>query len=208
MRIKIIFTVICIAAMILSGCAITGENTAQNFESFSNKISSLESRVSELERNRNEADAYDKKELEDLRAELEALKRGESALTVTSVPSESDIFLYSEEGGKATITGYSGSHTFLAIPTQIDSCDVVKIGKSAFASSKLTGVIIGEGVESIDRFAFYNSAFLSEVTIPSSVTNIGYSAFDGCSSRLTVYCHENSYAHSYAKSYGISYVII
>lgn len=58
---------------------------------------------------------------------------------------------------------------------------VTAIGERAFrASSRLTGIVIGENVRSIGAFAFYNCQMLASVTIPDSVTFIDESAFQGC----------------------------
>jgi hypothetical protein len=44
---------------------------------------------------------------------------------------------------------------------------------------------------------------LSEITIPTSVTDIGYGAFDHCSHSLTIICEKDSYIEAYATSWGI-----
>lgn len=211
MKFKCVIALICIAAMLLSGCAIkdmTG-NKDDDIEDYSSQIASLEEKIYQIQSNYDIFNSERLTELEQLRLELDRLtEEKETSNASTTTTQGSNVFLYSQSDGKATINGYSGNDTYIAIPTEIDSYDVVKIGKNAFSSSKITCVVIGEGVESIDWFAFYNSPFLTEVTIPSSVKSIGYAAFDGCSPRLTIYCHKDSYAHSYAKSYGISYVII
>ncbi|MBO4338002.1 MAG: leucine-rich repeat protein, partial [Lachnospiraceae bacterium] len=66
---------------------------------------------------------------------------------------------------------------------------VTYIGPYAFGvqkgredESKLEKVTIGNGVTTIDTYAFFNCAALSEVTIGSGVTDIGANAFYGCSS--------------------------
>ena len=41
-------------------------------------------------------------------------------------------------------------------------------------------VIIGEGVTSIGRMAFYNCVNMASVTIPNTVTSFSYGAFDNC----------------------------
>ena len=49
-------------------------------------------------------------------------------------------------------------------------------------ASKITKVIIEEGVTSIGSSAFYNCSSLRSITIPDSVTSIGFHAFYNCSS--------------------------
>lgn len=44
----------------------------------------------------------------------------------------------------------------------------------------LQTVVMKEGPESIDRYAFYGCSNLTSVSIPQSVTTIGQRAFDGC----------------------------
>ncbi len=52
------------------------------------------------------------------------------------------------------------------------------IPKNTFQNSiNLTSLVIGDKVESIDEYAFYNCA-VKELTLPKSIKSIGYSAFD------------------------------
>ena len=46
--------------------------------------------------------------------------------------------------------------------------------------TKLSSVTIGENVKNIPSYAFYGCSGLTSVTIPNSVTSIGYSAFEYC----------------------------
>ena len=56
---------------------------------------------------------------------------------------------------------------------------------------KTTDIVIPDGVTSIGNRAFYYSNITS-VTIPASVKNIGYTAFDGCSSLTAVHISDLS----------------
>ncbi len=52
--------------------------------------------------------------------------------------------------------------------------------------TKITKVIICNGVTSIGAVSFYDCSSLVSVTIPDSVTSIGYHAFSGCTSLVSV----------------------
>ncbi len=61
---------------------------------------------------------------------------------------------------------------------------------------------IGGNVTTIKTQAFANCENLETAVIADSVTEIAADAFDGCD-KLTIYCSENSYAHTYAQTQGI-----
>ncbi len=172
------------------------------------KIILLQAEISKLNEKYDEYVAASNVKLEVLSQELESLKKEESVTDAPEIVPEKKEFQYELAGEAAIFTGYAGSETILVIPSHIDGYPVIRIGEKALSSTKLTTVIISDGIKEIDWFAFFNSPFLVNVTIPQSVTKIGYSAFDGCSSSLTIYCERDSYAHSYAESFGIPYVLI
>jgi len=64
-------------------------------------------------------------------------------------------FLYAANNGSITITGYTGAGGDASIPSTIDGLSVTTIGD----------------------LAFYASTNLTSVTIPDSVTRIGYAVF-------------------------------
>ncbi len=178
-------------------------------------IIALEARIQELMKNQSTSSEEHQKELELLRAELAALKESNKSDTndppaepETTVPEKSARFLYIIENNEAIITGYTGEDTHIVIPSAIDGYTVTKIAENAFSSKELKSVIITNGISRIDWFAFEGCTSLESVTIPSSVTSIGYSAFASTPSSLTIYCHSGSFAQNYAKSYGLSYTII
>ena len=79
----------------------------------------------------------------------------------------------------------------IVIPESIvvneETYTVKEIQKEAFyGCSGLTAVTIPSSVTSIGYSAFYGCSSLTSVTIPSSVTSIGESAFYGCSGLTSV----------------------
>ncbi len=63
---------------------------------------------------------------------------------------------------------------------------VTRIGDGAFREAEgVTEICLPEGLETIGNFAFYATA-LSSVTIPSKVSEVGYSAFRNCASLTKV----------------------
>jgi hypothetical protein len=90
----------------------------------------------------------------------------------------------------------------------IDGFEVYGIDESAFQSLKIKSVVISEGIEVIDWFAFSNCGELSSITIPKSIKQIGYGAFEGAPQSFTIYCQKDSFAEAYAKSYGLAYAFI
>jgi len=74
-------------------------------------------------------------------------------------------FTFTTNNGAITITGYTGSGGAVVIP----------------------GATNGYPVSAIADYAFYGNSTLTNLTIPSSVTNIGSSAFASCPNLLGVY---------------------
>ena len=68
--------------------------------------------------------------------------------------------------------------------------------------SELSTVGIGGKVTTVEQQAFADCTNLETAVIADTVTEIAEDAFDGCD-KLTIYCCEDSYAHSYAQTQGI-----
>ncbi|MBR2387592.1 MAG: leucine-rich repeat protein [Clostridia bacterium] len=171
-------------------------------------IDALEDKIGIVASKQNENNAEYKAEIEKLKLEINALKEEKESQKSEETKGEvnDEGFLYEIVDDGAVITGFSGKDTYIVIPSHIDGYEVVKIGESAFANSKVTTVIISEGIKELDWFAFYACPSLTSITLPKSISSIGYGAFDGVSSKFTVYCYSGTYAHSFAKSYGISHI--
>ena len=100
-------------------------------------------------------------------------------LSVISISAHAQL-TYITNNGAITITGYDGYVGDLTIPKIIDGLPVKAIGVEAFKyKSNMDKVTIPSSVTSIGASAFFHCG-LASVTIPSSVTNIGASAFSMC----------------------------
>ena len=69
---------------------------------------------------------------------------------------------------------------------------VTLIGKECFNSCPLTEIVLPNGLLEIKDYAFTNCTSLVSITVPDTVTYLGYHAFNGCSSLTTVNISENS----------------
>ena len=134
-------------------------------------------------------------------AELELELTVKNEVKQEELPKSDALYTYTVADGVITITGYSGSDVRLSVPEKIDGVRVVAVGREAFKNSSFREVILPEGINKIDWFAFSDCQNLEKITIPSSVNKIEYGVFDGVKN-ITVVCKTGSYAHRYAKSYG------
>src|SRR5664280_2536907 len=101
-------------------------------------------------------------------------------------------YQYTVAGVNATITGYTGSGVAIVIPATLGTSPtypVTSIGDRAFYSTqghRLTSVTIPSSVTSIGDSAFFRCSGLTSVTIPNSVTSIDNRAFEYCSGLTSV----------------------
>ena len=110
------------------------------------------------------------------------------------------------EDGSLEITKYAGNDAELVIPEKLNDKIVTKIGEHAFLNcTKLTSIILPEGVVSIGAGAFSGCSNLVSVVIPESVVSIGTDTFSGCSQELTLQVTPGSYGESYAKENDMKY---
>ena len=87
-----------------------------------------------------------------------------------------------KEDGTLILKKYNGdAKGKIQIPNIIDGKFVTEIGIGLFMNSSITSVNIPEGIEIIDKEAFANCSDLNcEIIFPSSLKEIGESAFYGC----------------------------
>lgn len=85
----------------------------------------------------------------------------------------------------------------------VESSQLTTIEVQSFKNCEnLQSVGIGGNVTTIKSQAFADCSNLEMAVIADSVTEIADDAFDGCD-KLTIYCSQNSYAHSYAQTQDI-----
>ena len=63
---------------------------------------------------------------------------------------------------------------------------VVKIYEGAFRESRVTVVVVPEGVTEIGANAFSACSRLTRITLPTTIQSIGSGAFNGCGELLEV----------------------
>ena len=218
---KIIITAI-LSSIILTSCANTGtnqgeevtttqnENDTQAIQYYKDSITQLENQLLTL---REEAyimsTTYELKirELEEYIATINSSATEDETTPNQNVSLENAKinFEYTLTSEGAVITKYTGNASSISVPSSIEGRSVVKISEYAFSETNVKTVILPNGICEIDWFAFYKCPFLEKIYIPSSVSSIGYGAFDYCASALTIFCENNSYAQKYAQSFGIKY---
>ena len=118
--------------------------------------------------------------------ETEFVETEEETLDMQELATESGDFEYSLSGDNATITKYKGSSTYVSVPSVIDGHTVVSISGTFNGNKELTGVSLPSTLTSIGDSAFKNCEALNSIHIPSGVIRIGDSAFNGCSSITSI----------------------
>ena len=88
---------------------------------------------------------------------------------------EITLWEYTISDDYATITAYKGNTKAVAVPQVLDGYKVTKIDYGAFKNNRnIVRVSIPEGVESIENYAFSGCRALTSVTLPESLTSMGY----------------------------------
>ncbi|MBR4386934.1 MAG: leucine-rich repeat domain-containing protein [Treponema sp.] len=91
------------------------------------------------------------------------------------------IYETTVDGSAVVIQKYIGSRGNVIVPEEIEGYKVTTIGESSFSGVKnIASVVLPSSVTTIRASAF-NGSSLKEVTLPSSVTTIRASAFNGSS---------------------------
>ena len=217
----IILSAVIVLSTILSACSLgvlgkdpsgTDAATTPTGNESEARIKELEAKIVALIQNQQISEGESQKQINALKAELEALKskKDENGTDQTDTPTDTDAqstFKYTLVNGLATITAINTNEENIVIPSMIDGYRVSAIGSEALSSTSIKSITISAGIEKLDWFAFKNCPALSSVSIPDSVSSIGYGAFENSSPSLIIRCSRDSFAHRYAQSYGLTYDI-
>src|SRR5258706_131828 len=111
-------------------------------------------------------------------------------LALLATPARADQegdFIFDRNGANATLTGYVGPSGAVVIPDRLGNLPVASIWSYAFSRTDLTSVTIPNSVTGVGYLAFSDCTGLTSITIPDSVTDIGGGAFSACTRLTTVY---------------------
>ena len=98
-----------------------------------------------------------------------------------------DNVLFSKDGKSLLLFPYGKEGTRYNTPN-----GVVSIGEQAFGGTNLKIVSLGEGVEEIGDYAFFNLGSLESVSLPSTLKKIGHRAFMGCNNLMDIACYASN----------------
>ncbi len=80
------------------------------------------------------------------------------------------------------IVRYVGSESNPKVPIEFEGYKVISIGESAFSSTEIKSITIPSSIFEIGKSAFYGCKKLTDVVFEEGAKSIGEGAFFGCSS--------------------------
>lgn len=103
------------------------------------------------------------------------------------------LFQYEFDEDKKTVTlkKYVGYDYDVVIPEDTGSYTVTTIGKKCFRTTYITSITISSTITKIEAQAFSRCAYLKEIVIPDSVTEIGDEILYSCSALESVTLSKN-----------------
>ncbi|MBQ7788373.1 MAG: leucine-rich repeat protein [Clostridia bacterium] len=122
----------------------------------------------------------------DVSSYFEYAKIIHTSLEEESILEEVNGYIFMTWEGKYYLMGYIGSDTELTLPESYNGNNYEIYLYAFYERDDITKVTIPDSVTSIGFDAFYDCDSLTSVTIGNSVTTIGSSAFSGCDSLISV----------------------
>lgn len=89
------------------------------------------------------------------------------------------------DGGK-TLMSWTGDETAIDMNSDPVLAQVTAIDVNAFRGKGIQSVIVGDNVATISRFAFMDCTSLTEVSLPSTLTDLQNAVFSGCTALTNV----------------------
>ena len=97
------------------------------------------------------------------------------ATALTSIEAEGQITSIGE-------AAFRGATSLTGVPAALMDT-VAYLGEYAFAESGIRSITIGQLVTEVPAYAFYKCKYLTDVSLPATITSIGDHAFDGCNGK-------------------------
>ena len=136
----------------------------------------------------------------------EAFVTDSAEITVDDVRNHAETpasdFEYIDNGDSVSIKAYNGSDPIVVIPEQIDGKDVISIINGPFSNDSLKYVDLGDNLKEFDDAYFSDT--LEVIHIPEGVENLDKVAFFG-EDALTIVGKAGSFAETFAKEEGINF---
>lgn len=104
--------------------------------------------------------------------------------------------VFAEEAGVSQTSETTASASTLTLPAGLRVIEA----EAFCGNTSISRVVVPEGATTIEARAFADSS-LTEIILPSTLTSIADSAFDGCG-EFTVSAEEGSYAYEWAVGKG------
>ena len=103
-----------------------------------------------------------------------------AAVDTNDTYSDGDWQYKYQDDNTVSVIGYNGKAENIQIPANFDGCDVTSVSSTAFYSSHIKKISIPDTVTEIGWWAFYGCKNLSHVSFGNRLKTIGYGAFMNC----------------------------